>query len=176
MRIAVGLPTTTPTLEARLKASKGRGKPLLKETRSFMEPRFGQDFSGVQVHTGSDAVQMNRELGAQAFTHGQDIYLGAGKYAPKSSQGKRLLAHELTHVVQQTRPPELKPPTLSPKRTPQAMIPGDTERFIPRSFTFTPHSMIQGDKIDYRQLTWEDFKKKRIPKRLRQSNMDGNRI
>ncbi len=96
------VPTTTPTLETRLNASKGRGKPLQKQTRSFMEPRFGQDFGGVRVHTGSDAVQMNRALGAQAFTHGQDVYFGSGKYSPETGTGKRLVAHELTHVIQQT--------------------------------------------------------------------------
>jgi hypothetical protein len=63
-----------------------------------MEPRFGTDFSGVRVHTGEAAVQMNRELNAQAFTHGQDLYFGAGKAPGKDA----LTAHELTHVVQQT--------------------------------------------------------------------------
>ena len=91
-----------PDLERRLTARKGSGSPLPDEIRAFMEPRFGADFSGVQVHTGGEAVQLTREINAQAFTHGQDIYLGAGKYDPGSGAGKRLLAHELTHVVQQT--------------------------------------------------------------------------
>ncbi|MFW5766637.1 MAG: eCIS core domain-containing protein, partial [Coleofasciculus sp.] len=65
--------------------------------RGFMEPRFGADFSGVRVHTGGEAVQMNQELGAQAFTHGSDVYFGAGK-EPGNNE---LTAHELTHVVQQ---------------------------------------------------------------------------
>jgi hypothetical protein len=91
----------TPTLEERLSASKGKGEPLPKETRSFMESRFGQDFSSVRVHTGSEANHMNKDLGAQAFTHKQDVYFGAGKYSPESGEGKRLLAHELTHTVQQ---------------------------------------------------------------------------
>jgi hypothetical protein len=63
-----------------------------------MEPRFGNDFSYVRVHMGSEAVQLNRELGAQAFTHGSDIYYGSGK----SPGNNDLTAHELTHVVQQT--------------------------------------------------------------------------
>jgi phage antirepressor YoqD-like protein len=66
-----------------------------------MQKRFGSDFSGVRVHADSDAVQMNRELNAEAFTHGRDIYFGAGRYSPETSSGKKLLAHELTHVVQQ---------------------------------------------------------------------------
>jgi len=87
--------------EDRLAAQKGSGSPLPDETRSFMENRFGADFSGVRVHTGGEAVQLNRDLSAQAFTHGQDIYMGGGKFSPDTEAGKRLLAHELTHVVQQ---------------------------------------------------------------------------
>ncbi|MEQ8997202.1 MAG: DUF4157 domain-containing protein [Coleofasciculus sp. B1-GNL1-01] len=85
-------------LENRLNASKGGGSPLSEDVRRFMEPRFGADFSGVRVHTGGEAVQMNQELGAQAFTHGSDVYFGAGK----SPGNNELTAHELTHVVQQT--------------------------------------------------------------------------
>jgi hypothetical protein len=87
--------------EDRLAAQKGGGRPLPAETRAFMEPRFGADFGGVRVHTGSEVAQLNRQVSAQAFTHGQDIYMGAGYYNPGSQAGKRLLAHELTHVVQQ---------------------------------------------------------------------------
>jgi hypothetical protein len=85
-------------LESRLTTSKGGGSALSEEVRAFMEPRFGADFSSVRVHTGSEAVQMNRELGAQAFAHGSDIYFGSGK----SPGNNELTAHELTHVVQQT--------------------------------------------------------------------------
>ncbi|MEX0271136.1 DUF4157 domain-containing protein [Leptolyngbyaceae cyanobacterium UHCC 1019] len=84
-------------LENRLSNSQGGGSPLPDEVRSFMEPRFGADFSQVKVHTGSDAVQMNQDLNAQAFTHGSHIYYGAGK-APAKDE---LTGHELTHVVQQ---------------------------------------------------------------------------
>jgi hypothetical protein len=85
-------------LESRLNASKSGGSALAPEVRAFMEPRFGADFSAVRVHTGGEAVQMNRELGAQAFTHGSDVYFGAGKEPGNNA----LTAHELTHVVQQT--------------------------------------------------------------------------
>jgi len=87
-------------LESRLNASKGEGSPLSEDVRGFMEPRFGADLSGVRVHTGGEAVQMNRELGAQAFTHGSDVYFGALK-SPKSPGNNELTAHELTHVMQQ---------------------------------------------------------------------------
>ncbi|MEB3292243.1 MAG: DUF4157 domain-containing protein [Synechococcales bacterium] len=84
--------------ESNLTASRSGGAPLPETVRSFMEPRFGADFSGVRVHTGAEAVQMSQAIGAQAFTHGQDVYYGAGK-APGNDE---LTAHELTHVVQQT--------------------------------------------------------------------------
>ncbi len=93
-----GSSQTSGNLESQLNGSKGGGSPLPNEVRSFMEPRFGADFSGVRVHTDGAAVQMNKELGAQAFAHGSDIYYSTGK-----SPGKdELTAHELTHVVQQT--------------------------------------------------------------------------
>ncbi len=85
-------------IESRLNSSKGGGSALADEVRSFMEPRFGADFSQVRVHTGNESVQMNQDLNAQAFTHKQDIYFGAGKAPAKDA----LTAHELTHVVQQT--------------------------------------------------------------------------
>jgi len=85
-------------VETRLMRSKGGGSPLPDHVRGYMEPRFGVDFSGVRVHTSHEAAAMNQAVGAQAFTHGQDIYFGAGK-SPEVSD---LTAHELTHVVQQT--------------------------------------------------------------------------
>jgi hypothetical protein len=98
-RAGKGTAEAGSALESQLSSSKGGGSPLSDEVRSFMEPRFGTDFSGVRVHTGSESVQMNRDLNAQAFTHGQDIYFGSGK-APGNDA---LTAHELTHVVQQGR-------------------------------------------------------------------------
>jgi len=88
-------------VEQQLESRKGGGTPLPAETRSFMEPRFGADFSSVRLHTDSGAAQLSQDLQAQAFTRGADIYMGAGKYNPGTSSGNELLAHELTHVVQQ---------------------------------------------------------------------------
>lgn len=86
----------------------GGGQPLDAETRGFMEPRFGRDFSGVRVHTGSAAAQSARELDAVAYTVGSDIVFGEGRYAPGTDAGRRLIAHELTHTVQQgTDPPQV---------------------------------------------------------------------
>ncbi len=88
-------------LQSRLHSSKGGGSPLPSDTQSSMGGTFGADFSNVRVHTDSEAVQMNKELNAQAFTHGSDIYFNEGKYDTNTNSGKHLLAHELTHTIQQ---------------------------------------------------------------------------
>ena len=98
---AVDATPGSPALESQLQSSRGGGSPLPDDTRSSMESAFGSDFSDVRVHADSSAAQMNDELGAQAFTHGSDIYFGVGKYNPGSAEGRGLLAHELTHTVQQ---------------------------------------------------------------------------
>jgi len=82
-------------------ALRSNGRPLDGATRSFMESRFGHDFSGVRVHTDALAQESARSVNALAYTVGSDIVLGAGQYAPQTGAGRRLLAHELTHVVQQ---------------------------------------------------------------------------
>lgn len=81
--------------------SSGGGQPLDTTTRAFMEPRFGHDFSQVRVHTDGQAAVSARTINALAYTVGRDVVFGAGQYAPRTSVGQRLLAHELTHVVQQ---------------------------------------------------------------------------
>jgi len=88
-------------LEKKLKSSKGRGRILPDNTRNFMESQMGSDFGQVRVHTGYEAGQLNQGLSAEAFTHGNDIYMARGRYQPESKAGQQLLAHELTHVVQQ---------------------------------------------------------------------------
>jgi hypothetical protein len=77
------------------------GRPLDAGTRAFMEPRFGHDFSGVRVHTDARAAESARAVNALAYTVGRDVVFGEGQYEPETSEGKRLMAHELTHVVQQ---------------------------------------------------------------------------
>lgn len=77
------------------------GQPLDAGTRAFMEPRFGHDFSRVRVHTDAKAAASARAVNALAYTVGRDVVFGQGQYAPGTSIGKRMLAHELTHVVQQ---------------------------------------------------------------------------
>ncbi|MEH1867450.1 MAG: DUF4157 domain-containing protein [Nostoc sp.] len=79
----------------------GTGHPLDEGTRSFMESRFGQDFGDVQVHTDSSAAEAAKQIEAQAFTTERNIYFGRGYYQPQSHEGQKLIAHELTHTVQQ---------------------------------------------------------------------------
>ncbi|HEY4249113.1 MAG TPA: DUF4157 domain-containing protein [Lacunisphaera sp.] len=79
------------------------GRPLDSAVREFMEPRFGHDFSRVRVHTDGAAANAAQAVQARAFTDGRAIVFGTGEYAPNTPQGKRLLAHELTHVVQQSK-------------------------------------------------------------------------
>jgi uncharacterized protein DUF4157/CDI toxin RNase A-like protein/uncharacterized protein DUF922 len=83
----------------------GGGQPLDDATRTFMEPRFGHDFGRVRVHTGDVAAQSASSARSLAFTVGSDIVFGAGQYAPQTESGRHLLAHELTHVVQQSSGP-----------------------------------------------------------------------
>ncbi|HEX8146412.1 MAG TPA: DUF4157 domain-containing protein [Pyrinomonadaceae bacterium] len=71
-------------------------------TRSLMESAFGESFGDVRVHTGGEAERMNEELGARAVTRGRDLYFDRGEYDPSTAEGRRLLAHELAHVVQQS--------------------------------------------------------------------------
>lgn len=79
----------------------GGGRPLPAEDRAFFEPRLGHDLGGVRIHTDAIAAESARELRAQAYTTGSDVVFAAGHYAPHTSQGRQLLAHELVHVVQQ---------------------------------------------------------------------------
>jgi Domain of unknown function (DUF4157) len=88
-------------LARNLDGTRGGGAPLPAATRTFFEPRFGADFTGVRVHDDHRAHVLAERLDAQAFTVGSDIYFGAGRFAPETSPGRRLLAHELTHTVQQ---------------------------------------------------------------------------
>ncbi|WP_162415424.1 eCIS core domain-containing protein [Cyclobacterium roseum] len=87
-------------LESQISQKSG-GSAMDPTTRKGMESGFGADFSQVNIHTDAQAVQMSQDLGAQAFTHGRDIYFNEGKYNPSSQSGQHLLAHELTHTLQQ---------------------------------------------------------------------------
>src|SRR5437899_1147878 len=92
-------PTEVPPIVHEVLRSPGQ--PLDPATRAFMEPRFGHDFSSVRVHTDAKAAESARAVNALAYTVGHDVAFGAAQYAPGTAVGRRLLAHELTHVMQQ---------------------------------------------------------------------------
>lgn len=92
----------TSNLESRIQSLKEGGQPLSSSVRNYFEPRLGYDFSHVHVHTDTHAADTARTLNARAFTFGNNVVFGSGQYTPGASLGNKLLAHELTHVVQQT--------------------------------------------------------------------------
>lgn len=100
-RMAQGSSPVEGEIETSVDALRGGGQPLPEAARNFMEPRFRADFSAVRVHDDAQAHELARAVNAQAFTVGRDVVFAAGHYAPESDPGKRLLAHELTHVMQQ---------------------------------------------------------------------------
>ena len=91
----------TPDFQQQLNTTKGKGNPMPIETRAEMERAFNTDFSRVRIHIDAQAAQLSHGIKARAFTYGQDIYFGAGAWSPNSKTGKKLLAHELTHTIQQ---------------------------------------------------------------------------
>jgi peptidoglycan hydrolase-like protein with peptidoglycan-binding domain len=91
------------SLQNRITALRGQGQPLSQSQQAFFSTRFGADFSQVRLHHDSQAADLASAVDAQAFTVGRDIVFGAGHYQPGTSKGQHLLAHELTHVIQQGR-------------------------------------------------------------------------
>ncbi len=95
-------------LSEKVKSARGKGRPIPEQTRKRMEASFGVDLSSVRIHTGKEAEEMCKALNAQAFTIGKDIFFNSGKFNPETTSGERLLAHELTHVLQQKQGAILK--------------------------------------------------------------------
>ncbi len=112
------------SVEGAIRSSKGGGEPLSAGMQAQMEGSFGADFSSVRVHSDSQAVQLSQAVGAQAFTHGNHIYFNSGKLDQQSSGGQRLLAHELTHVVQQGAAPQVEQPQVQSSPEQLQRLPG----------------------------------------------------
>lgn len=91
-----------PEIGGEIQAARGGGAQLDDSTRADMEGHLGVDLSAVRVHTDSNADALSRSVQAEAFTTGTDVFFKSGNYSPGSTDGRRLLAHELTHVVQQS--------------------------------------------------------------------------
>jgi len=96
------LAEVSDNIEARINSARGGGQPLPDDVREPMEQAFGADFNGVRVHTDSESDLLNKELSAKAFTTARDIFFRQDEYSPGSDSGRKLIAHELAHVVQQS--------------------------------------------------------------------------
>lgn len=96
-------PFFSPDFSKQLRETSFNGQALPAPTKDRMSQAFRVDFKQVRIHTGPAATHLNRQLQAKAFTHGRDIYFNQGHYQPETTEGRKLLAHELTHVVQQTQ-------------------------------------------------------------------------
>ncbi len=107
-REAIGGGAATPNLESSIQSARGGGQPLADTIRQPMEQAFGANFSGVKVHTDSQSDQLNKSIQAKAFTTGQDVFFRQGEYNPGSKDGQELIAHELTHTIQQGAAPALQ--------------------------------------------------------------------
>ncbi|MEK6321046.1 MAG: DUF4157 domain-containing protein [Acidobacteriota bacterium] len=131
------------------------GQPLDAATRAFMEPRFGHDFSHVRVHTDARAMESARTVNALAYTVGNNIVFGGGQYAPGATSGSRLLAHELTHVLQQEAAGLSSVQTKLPVDQPGSPFEREAD-FMADAITRRPSSPLNGHKgttLPYREAT-----------------------
>ena len=131
---------------AEIAALPGGGRPLDTQVRAFVEPRFGYDFGRVRVHTDERAARTTRAVGARAYAVGRDVVFAPGEYRPDTADGRRLLAHELTHVVQQGEQPRAVmracscatiPGARAPTAAESATMPGDFPRLTSGNWCVT---------------------------------------
>lgn len=116
-----------PDVETAIQTARDRGRPIDEGVRGRMETAFGANFAHVRIHTGADADALNQTLHARAFTTGRDIFFRQGEYSPESAGGRELLAHELTHVVQQGGAASAGPATAASGHA-QGATPGAVQR------------------------------------------------
>lgn len=105
--------TVHPSVAEAIGQARGSGHSVPADVRAKVEPKVGDDFSDVRLHTDAQADSLARSVSARAFTTGSDVFFAAGEYQPSSSSGQELLAHELTHVTQQRGAPTTGPMTVS---------------------------------------------------------------
>jgi len=96
-----GTPAVASDTQSAIKSKTSGGQPLSSEALSYMEPRFGADFNNVRIHNDQESAGLNNQLGAKAFTYQNHVFFSNSEYQPGTSDGKHLLAHELTHTIQQ---------------------------------------------------------------------------
>jgi len=116
----------TEQLETAIQQARGGGRPLPGTVRQPMEAAFQADFGAVRVHTDSQSDTLNRSISARAFTTGQDIFFRANEYSPGTSSGQELLAHELTHTIQQGASPQTAPPEANRSQVQRQPAPAQT--------------------------------------------------
>jgi hypothetical protein len=139
MQSAGGSATVANDIETRIDSARGGGHALADEAKRPMEQAFGADFGDVRVHTDAESDSLNKQLSARAFTTGQDVFFAEGQYSPGSADGQYLIAHELTHVVQQTDssklhrngPEPVEAPELPELREEQRVVPEEERERIP---------------------------------------------
>jgi hypothetical protein len=132
-REAIAVGDASTDLESAINRTRGSGQPLDAGLQQSMGQAMGADFTGVRVHTDAQSDQLNRSIQARAFTTGQDVFFRQGEYNPGSRGGQALLAHELTHVVQQGGKAMLQKRDYNPNPVPAAEIPLTAHHVIPHS-------------------------------------------
>jgi hypothetical protein len=154
-------------------ALAGIGRPLEPALRADMERRFGHDFGRVRVHSGSSADQSTRDLNANAYAIGRDIVFGAGRFAPATWEGRRLVAHELAHVVQQSQSPMpliQREAFRSDKEKTETLKGPDSGPFAGGTFTLDPygHTVVvelpdgTGMQYDYKVVQTGEGRSERV--------------
>lgn len=143
-----GTPQQSHSIESRLSNLRGAGETLPREARASMEHAFGSDFSSVRIHTNPTSQQLNRDLNARAFTHKSDIFFNSGEYQPQTTEGQRLLAHELTHVLQQSAAVS---PALQ-KQRPGSLV-NRTSGSV--AYSRTHHPLIQREPRRHSRAYWQ---------------------
>jgi Domain of unknown function (DUF4157) len=120
-RFGEGTPSVAADAKAEIQHAATGGQALSSEVRAFMQPRLGADFSDVRVHTDESAASLSNHLSARAFTYRNHVFFGRDQYQPGSTEGRHLLAHELTHTIQQGATVQRKTgqPTAEVQRPPQ---------------------------------------------------------
>lgn len=161
---AKGVPDLSEASEQKIQAMRGRGSELPEAVRQEMEQKIGADFSAVRVHFGSSADQLCQEINARAFTIGHDIFFASGEFKPETEKGKKLLAHELTHVVQQQGQTQRAMRSLDPNDAPSGnsqaqqhltelsilKIPTTKQRHLPIYSSLSQRGLLKRIKSYYR--------------------------
>ena len=150
-----GVPVS-PALQTQIESKLGKGSALDRPTESFMSARFGANFSNISIHNDNTAGEMANILQAKAFTVGKDVFFNPSKYQPNSKEGKQLLAHELTHTLQQNSAPQTiqKDDDESPTG-----VDIDFDMLPPHLQLTLPHFLLDADTSRIRtQFSWDDVR------------------